>query len=68
MRKHSRVIFLLAEEQLVFGRSSPKWWRRETILGASCRKPFARIARCKDRAQKSGTPLACKPVGRVSVS
>jgi hypothetical protein len=61
MRKHSKLI-LLAEEQLVFGHSLPQRQSQERHAG----KSFARIVRCKDRAQKSGTPLACEPVGRVS--
>jgi hypothetical protein len=65
MRKHSKVI-LLAEEQLVFGRSLPKMVGERQSPERRAGKPFARIARCKDRTKKGGASAAHKPVGRVN--
>jgi hypothetical protein len=65
MRRHSKVI-LLAEEQLVFGLPPRDGGRERQSQERRAEKPVARFVGLADRAEKSGTPTACKPMGLVS--
>ena len=66
MRKHSKVI-LLAEEQLVFGHSLPEMVvARDNLRSVVPESLLLDLLELADRAEKSGTPTACKPMGLVS--
>ena len=65
MRKHSKVILLAGAtgfRPLPPGDGGRERQSQERRAG----KPVARFVGLADRAEKSGTPTACKPMGLVS--